>query len=85
MIQLEHRFEGPFNVGVYDLTLPNGRKAAIRGKAASLLSLILSGYQLRDDFQPLDAFAQDSLETGRAYRKVVSRDVRGEAEEASAG
>lgn len=73
-ILLEHAFEGPFNAGCYDVALPNGRRFRVSGKAASMVSLILSGYQLRDDFMPLDAFTHDSLAPGRMDARAVSED-----------
>lgn len=56
MIQLEHTFEGPFNSSCYDVKFSNDKVFRVDGKRASLISLILSGYQLRDDFHPMDAF-----------------------------
>jgi len=74
VIQLEHRFEGPFNAGCYDVRMPDGRQFTVHGKSASLISLVLSGYSLREDFDPLEAFTLSSLAAGRRAVKVVSRD-----------
>ena len=79
LIGLEHGFEGPFNTGYYDVHLPGGRTRRIHGKQASLISLLLAGYEFREDFQPLDAFKADSLATGRADAKVVKTDVEAKA------
>jgi hypothetical protein len=68
VIQLNHRFEGPFQAGCYDVTLPNGRQFTVKGKAASMISLILAGYSLRPGFMPLDAFTEESLEAGRTVK-----------------
>lgn len=63
MIQLEHGFEGPFKTGIWRATnASTGSQTKIAGKQASLISLILSGYVLKPEFQPLDAFTKESLE-----------------------
>ncbi len=72
MIILEHSFEGPFSTGCYEVTFPGGRKCKVGGKQASMISLILSGYQFREDFHPLGAFTGESLEPGLAAVKVVT-------------
>lgn len=75
MILLEPWFEGPYNVSCYDVTMPNGRKFTVHGKQASLLSLLLSGYVVQDDFHPFDAFSPESLAANQAAAKVVSDDA----------
>jgi hypothetical protein len=70
VIVLEHSFEGPFNTGCYDVKLPNGQVKRIGGGQASMISMILAGYDFRDDFHVLEAFKQDELV--RADAKVVS-------------
>lgn len=74
MIQLEHSFEGPFNAGCYVAQMPTGREVRLSGKSASMISLLLAGYQLKDDFQPLEAFTDASLAPGRMNAKVVRPD-----------
>lgn len=70
-VVLEHGFEGPYNSGCYDVTLPNGAKFRISGKQASMISLILSGYTIQEGFHPFDAFDRESLAKGRMNAKVV--------------
>ena len=66
MIQLEHGFEGPFRTGFWKATNSStGSQTKISGKQASLISLILSGYVLKDGFNPLDAFTAESLAEGK--------------------
>lgn len=72
MIQLEPRFEGPYNVSCYDVIMPNGRKFTVHGKQASLLSMLLSGYVVHDEFHPFDAFSAESMAANQASAKVVS-------------
>lgn len=72
MLVLKPGVEGPFNQGVWAAVDTDTQEAMkLHGKYASLLSLLLSGYQLRDDFQPLDAFTSESLDKGRAVAKAV--------------
>lgn len=72
VILLEHGFEGPYNAGFYTVKLPGGRALKIEGRQASMISMILSGYEFRDAFHPMDAFTVGSLDAGRADVKVVS-------------
>jgi len=71
-IILEHSFEGPFNSGCYDVRLPGGTTRRVSGRQASMISMILSGYEFKDGFLPMDAFTQESLAAGRADVKVAS-------------
>lgn len=75
MLVLKHGVEGPFNEGVW-AAIDSDTQATMKlhGKYASLLSLLMSGYQLRPDFQPLDIFTPESLDKGRAAAKAVSGD-----------
>jgi hypothetical protein len=71
-IQLEPGFEGPYNAGYYDVIL-NGKKFRIRGKEASLISMLLSGYNCREDFHPFDAFTMQELAENSVSMKVVEK------------
>lgn len=82
MILLEHSFEGPFNSGCYDVRLPAGHTRRISGKQASMISMILAGYEFKDGFHPMEAFTAESLAAGRADAKVVSADAAALAAEA---
>jgi hypothetical protein len=75
LIQLKHGFEGPFNTGYYDVLLPGGRSYRVSGKQASMISLLLAGYEFREDFHPMEAFTTESLASGRADARVVSADA----------
>ncbi len=66
----EPGFEGPLHQGTWQITFDDGTQLKLRGKYAALISLMVSGYRLRDDFQPLDCFDNDSLAPGRAAAKV---------------
>lgn len=73
MVILEHGFEGPFKSGFWLVKdSRSGEVKKLSGKEASMISLLLADnlYQFRDDFHPLDAFTEESLEQGRAYVKV---------------
>jgi hypothetical protein len=85
VILLEHSFEGPFNSGCYDVRLPGGGTRRVSGRQASMISMILAGYEFKDGFLPMEAFTEDSLAAGRADAKVVNADAGTEvAEGASA-
>lgn len=71
-IVLEHSFEGPFKSGCFDVTYASGRKFRVSGRAASLISLILAGYRIRDDFRAMDPFTLESLAEGQANAKAVA-------------
>jgi hypothetical protein len=79
VILLEHSFEGPFSTGCYDVKLPNGMVKRISGGQASMLSMILAGYEFRGDFHVLEAFKQDALV--HADAKVVNDNAGSEAAE----
>lgn len=55
-ILLEHDVEGPFKRPCYNVKMPNGKARRVSGKQAVLVSLLLAGYQVKDDFDPLTAF-----------------------------
>lgn len=74
-MQFETAYEGPFNSVCYNVTLDDGSKVRLSGKQASLIALLVSGYRLRDDFHPFDAFEKGSLDSGRAFAKVVDQNV----------
>ena len=71
-IQLEPGFEGPYNAGYYDVILGE-RKFRVRGKEASLVSMLLSGYKCREDFHPFDAFTTEELASNQVSMKVVEK------------
>jgi len=73
-IELSHAFEGPFNAGCYDVRFPSGEQFRVNGKAASLISLILAGYRVKNDFHPFEAFDPGSLRNGQAAAKVADHD-----------
>lgn len=72
---LEHGFAGPYNAGFYDVKLPNGEVRRISGGHASMISMILAGYEFRSDFRVLEAFEQEPL--ARADMKVASGSAGG--------
>ena len=55
-IMLEHDVEGPFKRPCYNVRMPNGKTRRVGGKQAVLVSLLLAGYEIKDDFDPLTAF-----------------------------
>jgi hypothetical protein len=61
VILLEHSFEGPFSTGCYDVKLPDGKVRRISGGQAAMISMILAGYNFREDFRMLEAFKQDQM------------------------
>ncbi len=83
VILLEHSFEGPFSTGCYDVKLPDGQVKRISGGQASMISMILAGYDFREDFHVLEAFRQDQMV--RADAKVVSDVPVAESSDATSG
>jgi hypothetical protein len=75
VILLEHSFEGPFSTGCYDVKLPDGKVRRISGGQASMISMILAGYDFKEDFHVLEAFKQDRLV--RADAKVANGSAGG--------
>lgn len=70
MLLLEHGFEGPLKSGFWLVkNTVTGDVKKLSGKEASMISLLIADnlYQFRDDFQPLDAFTESSLDKGRAW------------------
>lgn len=55
-ILLEHDVEGPFKRPCYNVKMPNGKTRRVGGKQAVLVSLLLAGYEVKPDFDPLTAF-----------------------------
>jgi hypothetical protein len=73
---LEPGFEGPLHQGTWTVTdTAGGHVIKLRGKYAAMISLMVSGYRLRDDFDPLESFTGESLAPGRMNAKVVTPDV----------
>ena len=67
-LTLDHDFNGEYGSGRYIVSnSESGQRKILEGKAAGLLALLLSdrGYDLREDFHPMDAFTDESLEAGR--------------------
>jgi hypothetical protein len=60
-ILLEHDVEGPFKRPCYNVKMPNGKTRRVSGKQAILVSLLLAGYEVKDDFDPLTAFDPEGV------------------------
>ena len=73
MIILEYGAEGPLRQGYWQATNSETKSVVkLKGKQASLISMILSGYVLKDDFHPFDAFTDDSVEAGSPLHQVAT-------------
>jgi hypothetical protein len=60
-ILLEHDVEGPFKRPCYNVKMPNGNARRVSGKQAILVSLLLAGYEVKPDFDPLTAFDPEGV------------------------
>ena len=70
---LEYGYEGPLRQGYWQATNSDTREVnKITGKQASLISMILSGYVLKDTFHPFDAFTDESVEAGSPLHQMAT-------------
>ena len=73
MIILEYGCEGPLRQGYWQATNSETREVTkITGKQSSLISMILSGFKIKDDFHPFDAFTDESVEAGKPLHQMAT-------------
>ena len=73
MIILEFGCEGPLRQGYWQATNAETKEVnKLTGKQASLISMILSGYVLKEDSHPFDAFTDESVEAGKPLMQLAT-------------